>query len=387
MYRKNSDLTGKKFGYLTVIKRAPNHITAGGNSVVQWECRCDCGKIKIVQACHLRDGHTQSCGVCGLTTGKHELVDLTGRKFGYLSVLKRTNNHISSGNKSFVAWECQCDCGNIITVTSSHLTSNHTRSCGKCGKFDRSVDFTGRRFGRLVVLERCDEWYTYPNGDRDFKWLCQCDCGNTTITRGNTLRNKRFEQSCGCWRKEESIKDEDMIGRNFGSCRVESRADRIYVTETASVDAWNCVCVCGNRFVARGPQLRIGSSTSCGCMSTSKWETWTARYLDEHSISYGTQKTYDDLRGIGGHLLLFDFCINVDNQDVLVECQGLQHYQPIDYFGGREAYERQVEHDKRKREYAKAHGIPLIEIDCSGKTTTYEQYVMTLADCFGTYVK
>lgn len=387
MNRKNSDLTGKRFGHMTVIKRAPNHVTSGGNSIVQWECQCDCGNTKIIKACHLRDGHTQSCGVCGLTKGKHELDDLTGQKFGYLTVLKRADNHVSSGNKSFVAWECQCDCGNIVTVTSGHLKSKHNRSCGKCGKFDRGIDFTGQRFGRLVVLERCDEWYTYPNGNRDFKWFCQCDCGNTTITRGNILRNKHFSQSCGCWRKEESIKDEDMIGRDFGSCRVESRADRIYVTETASVDAWKCVCVCGNHFVARGPQLRFGKAVSCGCLSTSKWETWTAQFLDAHKVSYKTQKTYNDLRGVGGHVLLYDFCITGDDCDVLIECQGLQHYQPVDYFGGQESFERQVEHDKRKREYAKVHNIPLIEIDCSEKCVAYEQFVAILSEHIGKYVK
>lgn len=314
-------------------------------------------------------------------------VDFTGQKIGYLTVLQATDKFVSSSGKRLLAWECRCDCGNITIVSSGHLKTGHTRSCGKCGKFDLKSDFTGQRFSRLVVLERCDEWYTYPNGDKDYKWLCQCDCGNITIVRGNTLRNKYFTQSCGCWRKEETIRDEDMIGHDFGSCRVESRADRIYVTETASVDAWNCVCVCGNHFVARGPQLRIGKVTSCGCISTSKWEAWTARYLDEHNISYDVQKTYDDLRGVGNHLLLYDFCVNIDSRDVLIECQGIQHYQPVDYFGGQETYERQIEHDNRKREYANKHNIPLIEIDCSRSTMTYPQYVAVLSEHIAEYVK
>jgi len=52
------DLSGKRFGRLTVIGRAIN--SPGGES--QWFCKCDCGNLKIVQGNHLRDGATQSCG-------------------------------------------------------------------------------------------------------------------------------------------------------------------------------------------------------------------------------------------------------------------------------------------------------------------------------------
>lgn len=53
------DLTGQKFGRLTVIKRYENNIQ---NKKVLWECKCDCGKSTIVQGGNLRNGHTRSCG-------------------------------------------------------------------------------------------------------------------------------------------------------------------------------------------------------------------------------------------------------------------------------------------------------------------------------------
>ena len=43
------DLTGKRFGKLTVISRAPN----GNGHGARWNCRCDCGKEKIIYANHL----------------------------------------------------------------------------------------------------------------------------------------------------------------------------------------------------------------------------------------------------------------------------------------------------------------------------------------------
>lgn len=384
--RKNSDLTGLRFGHLTVIERVPNHVTSGGNTILQWKCLCDCGTEKIIKACHLRDGHVQSCGSCGLTGYSRDLINLTGQRFGYLTVTKQVANHVSSGGNSFVAWECVCDCGNTKVVTAGHLRTGHTKSCGKCGKYDHQSNFTGQRFGRLVVLKRCDEWYTYPNGTRDFKWRCKCDCGNIVVVRGNVLRNKRFSQSCGCWRNEESINPDDMIGHVFGLCRVESKADRIRVSDTSTVDAWNCVCSCGNHFVARGPQLRIGNKVSCGCLSVSKWELWTAEFLDARGIKYVPQKTYDDLRGVGGCKLSYDFCIDVNGSFVLIECQGKQHYQPVDFFGGQTTYERQIEHDIRKQEYARKRGIPLIEMDCSSDRLTHDMYCSMLGDSIEKYL-
>jgi len=55
---KMIDLTGQRFGRLVVVGRAEN--TTSGKSA--WRCTCDCGKKVIVQGCHLRSGHTRSCG-------------------------------------------------------------------------------------------------------------------------------------------------------------------------------------------------------------------------------------------------------------------------------------------------------------------------------------
>ena len=61
-------------------------------------------------------------------------------------------------------------------------------------------DITGQRFGRLVVIER--------KGTTQFgqsKWLCLCDCGNTTIANSSNLRSGN-KKSCGCLRKSNCVK-------------------------------------------------------------------------------------------------------------------------------------------------------------------------------------
>ena len=59
----------------------------------------------------------------------------------------------------------------------------------------RPLDLIGRRFGRLVVLERM------RNLNGKTTWLCKCDCGNDVITRGRRLMSG-MTQSCGCLRTD-----------------------------------------------------------------------------------------------------------------------------------------------------------------------------------------
>lgn len=56
------DLTGQKFGDLTVLQRGPDKITKRGDGIVQWECQCICGKIVLVHSIYLRRGEVRSCG-------------------------------------------------------------------------------------------------------------------------------------------------------------------------------------------------------------------------------------------------------------------------------------------------------------------------------------
>lgn len=55
---KATDLTGQKFGRLTVLERMDNN----ARREAMWRCRCDCGNITIARGTKLRSGRTRSCG-------------------------------------------------------------------------------------------------------------------------------------------------------------------------------------------------------------------------------------------------------------------------------------------------------------------------------------
>lgn len=306
-----------------------------------------------------------------------KVIDLTNQTFGALTVVSRAKNHVSSGGHSFTAWNCKCVCGRKTVVTSGHLTSFHTTSCGKCGFYDNSRDFTNTRVGMVTVIEKSDECYYYPNGEKDFKWVCRCDCGNSIVIRGNRIRDgirNNHLVSCGCARKFKKIKDADMVYKTFGRLTVIKRADDYVGKDGKRVSCWLCECTCGNIIVVRGSHLKNGHTASCGCYrydmltyngnAMSKAEIWTSKYLTQCSVEYVQQKCFPGLVGLGGHLLSYDFyLLQYDANGLLIECQGLQHYEPVKYFGGESAFKCQCEHDKRKRDYAKAHHIALVELN------------------------
>lgn len=95
------DLTGQRFGRLTVLKKDANRITKNGS---YWICQCDCGKQKSIKSSSLRRGEIVSCGCFRMekvmeTKEKRGLVDnLIGQRFGFLTVLEKDPQRTSNGS-------------------------------------------------------------------------------------------------------------------------------------------------------------------------------------------------------------------------------------------------------------------------------------------------
>ena len=82
--RNLNDLTGKKFGRLTVMERGEDKISPSGQKKVRWWCKCDCGNSELILAFgyNLKSGHTQSCGclnseLSSIRNKKHNTYDLS----------------------------------------------------------------------------------------------------------------------------------------------------------------------------------------------------------------------------------------------------------------------------------------------------------------------
>jgi hypothetical protein len=124
------DLTGKKFGHLTVIEKAKSNISPSGSIQARWKVVCDCGIIKTVLASCLRTGKTKSCG-CRKNKDRPTTHHINiGQRFGKLVVSYLGQPYIDSRGKSQCRWVCKCDCGKTTLVAPYHLVARNHTSCG-----------------------------------------------------------------------------------------------------------------------------------------------------------------------------------------------------------------------------------------------------------------
>jgi hypothetical protein len=115
------------------------------------------------------------------------------------------------------------------------MKASHSGGIGryKMGRFVENI--IGRRFGRLLVVEKTDK-----RQGRNVVWKCVCDCGNVTYQRTNTLK-MGLTISCGCFMRESVRKrmtgsSNPMWRGNFASLGalhtwVRNRKPRPYLCE------------------------------------------------------------------------------------------------------------------------------------------------------------
>lgn len=159
------DLTGQKFGRLTVIKEIEPYIAPRGAKWVQWECICDCGKIVHATTETLRRGTTRSCGCLAAEEkrrrGRTIPKDLMGQKFGHLTVLGCTRKQ--SGKR---AWSCICDCGKQTVVGTYELTSGLVKSCGA----GEHKVIHGKRNSRLYRIYNAMKQRCHNPTSQSYQW-------------------------------------------------------------------------------------------------------------------------------------------------------------------------------------------------------------------------
>lgn len=281
-----------------------------------------------------------------------------GDKFALLTIIKEVPKPENRKTKGKY-YLCQCDCGNQKIIDKKGLVSGRVQSCG-CLRAKRvskavTIDLTGQRFGRLVVLEKVN--YNDTPQRCEAKWRCKCDCGNIVEIRGTSLR-KGATRSCGCLHNELAGNQFRIneIGNTYGLLTVIE-----YAGSTPKQDAlWLCKCQCGNTKIVNGRDLRNGHTSSCGCL-ISKGESIIAAYLQQHNIRYKSQYTDASLRTNTNGQYKFDFALlNEEEQPIaMIEFNGKQHYEQSDFFGDLENIKYR---DKQKSMWCQQHNIPLLII-------------------------
>lgn len=320
------DLTDMRFGKWTVLERSYDKSKSKG---AKWLCKCDCGTKRIIFGKYLRNGKSKSCGCLH----KREWI---GERFGNLvikSFQKRKGGNI---------YHCLCDCGNVVDVIGSSIYT--TKSCG-CSRRSSHV---GERYGMLII----NEMLYNMNGDNITYVSCSCDCGKAKhITSLASLRTGNTK-SCGC------VHNPDLTGKKFGRLTVIRQ-----VHSSTPQRKWLCQCECGSKVELVSHLILSGHTQSCGCLRSeknSRGEMFIRKALDKFNVQYIPEHSFNDCFGINGGHLRFDFYLPKHN--IVIEFDGKQHFHPIEYWGGNQAFEIRKQNDNIKSIYCKEKHILLLRL-------------------------
>jgi len=180
--KKPIDLTGRKFGILTVI-----HCDLPPRKRIL--AKCECGKEIKTSSYDLLNGRTSSCGGTLCSTRAQNLI---GKTFGFLTVKKIA---LSKNDRGEVLWLCDCICGNITEVKSYYLTKGLVKSCG-CKKEELKAE----KFRKPTKDVALTTLYTrYKNGAKnrklsfeigkdDFEKIILKPCFYCGLTKSNLLK-------------------------------------------------------------------------------------------------------------------------------------------------------------------------------------------------------
>ena len=161
----------------------------------------------------------------------------------------------------YTTWRCRCDCGGEIIVNTRRLQRSTVTDCG-C---EPKPAATYGPIAQDLTGQRFGKLVAIrrvENRNLRTRWLCQCDCGNSCTVTTQCLKSGHT-RSCGCQRfQDNSVRRSDLSGIRVG------RLTALYATERRSAKGsvyWHCRCDCGNELDVTEDSLLYGNYRSCGC--------------------------------------------------------------------------------------------------------------------------
>lgn len=330
------DLVGNEYTFLDEYQGALTKIRVKHNK---------CGHVYGVEPSHFLRG--SRCNYCYVKVQrktnsqfKKEVFDLVGNEYIFLDCYATAKTKLRVKHNK---------CGHIYRVDPNSFLQG--RRCPFCHINSKKTDVKFRKEVYNLVGDEYTFLDPYVNANTKIR-VKHNKCGNIyEVQPSNFLHGGRCPYCAGYIKKTDTKFREEvynLVGDEY------TFLDK-YVNSNTKLRVKHNRC--GNVYSVR-PTDFISHQTRCPYCNSPKGETIITKILDTLNINYKAQKTFDDLKD--NQPLSYDFYI--PNQSILIEYQGIQHYQPIDYFGGISAFKKQQKHDKLKLDYAKDHGYTLITV-------------------------
>lgn len=225
--------------------------------------------------------------------------------------------------------------------------------CG-CPKCDPTSTLGNERFIEKSKLKHGDKYdyskVNYKKNDIKVEILCKIH-GSFFQKPGPHLRG----QGCpNCINNTKSTTEEFVIKANI---KHDNLYDYSLVDYKTKKDKIKIICLDHGIFEQKAHVHLSGHG--CPICRNSKLERYMRNKLRLINLDFDQNKRFNDCRNILP--LPFDFYIKGKN--ILIECDGIQHRESIDYFGGVERLEYQIKNDSIKDEYCKRNKIELIRVN------------------------
>lgn len=167
------DLTGQKFGKLTVVEYAGAHLTPSGQKKRLWKCSCDCGGSITVHGSSLKNGNTVSCWCV--------------RRAAAAKISKAKHGHCGNGRSSveYRAWSAML--GRTNNPDHKQFAEYGGRGimvCDRWQKFENFMEDMGHRPPGMS-LDRIENEGNYEPGN--------CRWTNSLGQNNNKRDNRRIE--------------------------------------------------------------------------------------------------------------------------------------------------------------------------------------------------
>lgn len=180
------DLIGKRFGRLTIIRKAPNDKWGG----FRWSCVCDCGVEKIVHAYNLKRGATKSCGCLHAEEMRQRLTK---------------HAHAITGSKSniYCVWQQMTQrCINHNHQYYHNYGGRGIKICQRWRKFKNFIEDMGEPPTKKHSIDRIDNDGNYCKSN--CRWATKKQ-QNRNSRRNHLVTYKNKTQCISAWAEETGI--------------------------------------------------------------------------------------------------------------------------------------------------------------------------------------
>ena len=254
----------------------------------------------------------------------------------------------------------RCSCGEIFYRTfhsiRKTISINKKLKCKKCLHKVQSEQFklTNEEAYKVIESKLPDDFEIYEFNYTGKYGLIKLrhECGEIIENSFHYFRNQKIVCACQKSNKKKNTSELNAYIKDKGYDDYEIikyvNSKTIYVKHS-----------CGHVFKRTFDNIRANGLKCPKCYpNQSTGAKLIEEYLKVNKIDYIKEKTFDDCRDV--NLLPFDFYLPEYN--TCIEFDGIQHFEPIDFFGGIEKFKICKLHDSMKNKYCNANEITLIRI-------------------------